>query len=221
MLEEEFETLGDLIVQQPLKDETGSEIGIVGIGRPGTYRHDVGCFCCYQIAYASGTVRMLERANSTPQALQAAMDNLAVWVYAGTGASACFDRWQGFAEIHEVPEAAASLEQKDWARAVPFLSRLAERGIAWARSRLGTAFLMGFGVDVDEEKGIRWTTLAAEQGDPGSNDLLAGMYRFPESKHYDPGKERYYAERAKLCGSEIFAGPANTLDWGRSGSDER
>ena len=211
MLTEEFSTLSQLILEQAVKNEDEQQVAVVGIARPTAY---AGCsehFCCYQVEYGQGTIRMIESAAFAPMALQAALHNLSAIVYCLSDKSARFDRWQGFPCIPDVAAAADLIDANDWAGAIPYLSRSAERGIAWARSSLGTAYLMGFGMPVDEELGIHWTTLAAEQGDPGASDLLAMMYRFPESKRYAPEKAEYYGERAKLCGSEVFVAPVNRV----------
>ena len=206
MLTEEFGTLSNLLIEQPLKDETGSSIGEAGMGYPCAYENSAGFFCCYQIKYESGTVRLLHRAESAPKALRGAIDNLSVYVYGTTNTSANFDRWQGFPEVQDAPEASDRVGAKDWAGAAPYLARLADREIAWARAWLGIALQLGLGMERDLQAGIRWTTLAAEQGDPGSNDMLAALYQSPESAIYDEAKYKYFSERAALCGIGTFAG---------------
>ncbi|MDA0206030.1 MAG: hypothetical protein O3A53_11580 [Acidobacteria bacterium] len=203
MLQEEFSTLEDLFFEQPIRDESGQLIALAGLGKPTRYRNDSGYFCAYQLILAGrGTVRMLERADSAPRALRQALDNLAVRVYGVTETIAGVDRWHGFAEVPDVAEATERFDANDRDGAVPYLERLVERGDAWARGSLGMALLLKMGSINDSQRGLALCELAAEQGDCGICDLMAGLHRHPP--YEDREELEYYCERATVCGIGLF-----------------
>jgi TPR repeat protein len=65
----------------------------------------------------------------------------------------------------------------DSVRAVEWYRRAAERGHPDAQYNLGFMYLLGEGVQVDPEEGVKWLRRSADQGDECSIRLLADLYR--------------------------------------------
>ena len=148
---------------------------------------------------------MLDRAPSAPKALQAALGNLSTTVFLCGEPCAVSDPWYGFPVIEVVPEVSRCLAEREFNKAFPLLNELARDGNAWARSRLGVGLFLGVDFQRDQLRGLKWLTLAAEQGDPGACSFLATTYGV-QADLQDDDKAEYYAERALLCGINVLTG---------------
>jgi TPR repeat protein len=66
--------------------------------------------------------------------------------------------------------------EKRYDQAMPTIITLAEKGIVGAQARLGYCYFMGIGVAHDESKAHKWLTLAANQGDGMSKQMLEELF---------------------------------------------
>jgi uncharacterized protein len=66
---------------------------------------------------------------------------------------------------------------KDTALAIQWYRRAAERGHSDAQYNLGFMYVLGEGVQSDQEEGLRWLRLSAAQGEGAAMRLMADLYR--------------------------------------------
>ena len=70
----------------------------------------------------------------------------------------------------------AAYDRKDFATALHLLRPLAAHGNAIAQTMLGAMYASGDGVPRDDAEAVKWFQMAADQGDKGSQYVLAIMY---------------------------------------------
>ena len=76
----------------------------------------------------------------------------------------------------QLAEVERAIEAKRYADALAVLRPLAEAGSARAQTRLGDAYIEGYGIPRDDAAAGRWYERAALQGDTGAQVKLASMY---------------------------------------------
>lgn len=62
-------------------------------------------------------------------------------------------------------------------KSLMWIKRLAEQGIAESQAALGTCYIEGIGVAVNEKEAFQWFSKAAEQGDSDAQNMLGRCYQ--------------------------------------------
>ena len=82
--------------------------------------------------------------------------------------------------MSSIEEGLKAYEEGYYTKAFRLLLPLAEAGSVDAQCSVGSMYHLGFGVETDLDKAIKWYSLAGEQGHPVAQNNLGMIYRFRE-----------------------------------------
>ena len=95
----------------------------------------------------------------------------------------------------------------EFGKAVKWIRKVAEQGLAGAQCNLGASYANGEGVRKDAVKAVKWYRKAAEQGDAEAQCNLGSCYVIGEGVRKDAGKAvEWWPKAAELgCGLAVQA----------------
>lgn len=105
--------------------------------------------------------------------------------------------------------------QRHWKQALEWYSKAAEQGFAQAQYELGAVYLVGDGIEKNEELGVAWLIKAAEQDLPAAQFEIGNLYLAGVNMEKDPGlgldmlrksANQLYVPAQKQLGTMYFQG---------------
>ena len=102
--------------------------------------------------------------------------------------------------------------QQSYEKAVDLWTKAARSGDPIAQSDLGTAFLKGRGVSVNEAKAMEWSMKSAMQGFPIAQHNVAVMFYQGKGVPVDDGKALFWFCKAAIQGYEESSKILSTMD---------
>lgn len=94
----------------------------------------------------------------------------------------------------------AALERENFTAAVPFLHAAAGEGDARAMMMLGSALMLGWGIDQDLIEGLAWIRQAATRGEPRGMLTLAAALADGTGCTQDDGEAAFWYYKAGVAG---------------------
>lgn len=84
---------------------------------------------------------------------------------------------------------------------LPEIKQSAEQGDAKAEAKLGAMYLLGSGIDKDEQKAADWMLKAAKQGHVEAQVVIAAMYDRGMGVEHDVNMANHWYEKAAAQGN--------------------
>ena len=95
------------------------------------------------------------------------------------------------------------LSEKWFTEALPDILKLAQQGLPWAQTDLGTAYELGISLNQDFERAAYWYKLAAQQEYAGAQTNLGVLYANGEGVDYSRSEAVFWLKKAAKQGDLV------------------